>query len=172
MFRILLLLFIAIPILEIYLLIKVGERIGLLSTLLTIVLTAIVGASLVRREWIKTINSLQNKLQNNQTPGKELADGAMLLLAGVLLVTPGFFTDGVGFALAFPLTRALLRKKLVAILVARVQTTHQGYYTQNTDSHPANNSTVEGEFHSHPNQEPSTESAKPDEKQSSAKRLE
>jgi UPF0716 protein FxsA len=154
MFRILLTLFVVIPILEIYLLIQVGEEIGLLATLATIVLTAIIGASLVRREGIKTINSLQARLNNQEMPGKELADGAMLLLAGILLVTPGFFTDGIGFILAFPLTRALLRNSLTAILSAHIQSGSHGFYTHTTSTKPTDNETIEGEFqphHEHPN---------------------
>ncbi|MBF0380398.1 MAG: FxsA family protein [Magnetococcales bacterium] len=152
MFRILLTLFIIVPILEIYLLIQVGEKIGLFATLATIVLTAIIGASLVRREGIKTLNSLQARLNNQELPGKELADGAMLLLAGVLLVTPGFFTDGVGFFLAFPISRALLRNSLISALSAHVQSGNQGFYTHTTSSGPQDNSTIEGEFQHHDEQ--------------------
>jgi UPF0716 protein FxsA len=152
MFRILLSLFIVIPILEIYLLIQVGEEIGLLATLATIVLTAIIGASLVRREGIKTINSLQARLNNQEMPGKELADGAMLLLAGVLLVTPGFFTDGFGFILAFPVTRALLRNSLTAILSAHIQSGSQNFYSHTTSNRPTDSNTIEGEYQ--PHQEP------------------
>ena len=161
MFRILLLLFIAVPILEIYLLIQVGEKIGLLSTLLTIIFTAMLGASLVRQEGIKTILSLQERLNKNELPGKELADGAMLLLAGVLLVTPGFFTDGIGFALAFPLTRALLRNKLITILTANIQTSSQGFQSHHPDTPPNGESTIEGEFQNHPQQPAPSEEDQP-----------
>ncbi|MBF0445081.1 MAG: FxsA family protein [Magnetococcales bacterium] len=152
MFRILLTLFIVIPILEIYLLIKVGEEIGLFATLVTIVLTAIIGASLVRREGIKTINSLQTRLNNQELPGKELADGAMLLLAGILLVTPGFFTDGVGFILAFPVTRALLRNSLTAILSAHIQRGSHSFYSHTTTTRATDSDTIEGEFKPHQEQ--------------------
>jgi UPF0716 protein FxsA len=167
MFRTLLFLFIAVPIIEIYLLIQVGEQIGLLSTLLTIILTAMLGASLVRREGIKTLQSLQAKLANNEVPGKELADGAMLLLAGVLLVTPGFFTDGVGFALAFPLSRALLRKRLVGFIMANVQTQNHGFASHHPGTTPPRESTIEGEFQHH-----SDQPTPPSEDQPSSKRLE
>jgi UPF0716 protein FxsA len=167
MFRILLFLFIAVPILEIYLLVQVGEQIGLLSTLLTIILTAMLGASLVRREGIKTLLSLQERLNNNEMPGRELADGAMLLLAGILLVTPGFFTDAIGFALAFPLTRTLLRNRLITILAAHIQTSNQGFHSHPSEPPRANESTIEGEFQQH--QEQPTE---PPAEQPSSKRLE
>ena len=157
MFRSLLLLFIVVPILEIYLLIQVGEQIGLLSTLLTIILTAVVGASLVRREGIKTLLSLQERVNNNETPGRELADGALLLLSGVLLVTPGFFTDGIGFLLAFPLSRALLRNRLLALIAAHIQNSSQEFHAYQEGQKPAGESTIEGEFqqHSKPSDPPS-----------------
>jgi UPF0716 protein FxsA len=156
MFRTLLSLFIIVPIIEIYLLIQAGEQIGLFPTLLTIIFTAVVGATLVRREGIKTLNSLQERLNNQETPGKELADGAMLLLAGVLLVTPGFFTDGLGFFLAFPLTRILLRNKIIAIFAAQVQgNSHQFYsHHSSTNQNPNSTSTIEGEFSPHQDQQP------------------
>ncbi|MBF0357686.1 MAG: FxsA family protein [Magnetococcales bacterium] len=154
MLRTLLSLFIIIPIIEIYLLIQVGEQIGLLPTLLTIVFTAVVGATLVRSEGIKTLNSLQERLNNHETPGKELADGAMLLLAGVLLVTPGFFTDGLGFLLAFPLTRAMLRKKIISLFAAHLQNSNQKFYSHHSNSDPNSTSTIEGEFSSHQEQQP------------------
>ncbi len=174
MFRVLLLLFITIPILEIYLLIKVGERIGLVSTLLAIILTAVIGASLVRNEGLKTLYSLQERLNNNELPGKELADGAMLLIAGVLLVTPGFFTDGVGFFLAFPVTRALLRNRLMAAFAANINSSGQGfhtgtqgfYYTSHdfTEQNPQDGSTIEGEFKNHQEQPGSPDDDRPDSK--------
>ncbi|MBF0447617.1 MAG: FxsA family protein [Magnetococcales bacterium] len=151
MFRLLLFLFIAIPILEIYILIQVGEKIGLLSTLLTIICTALVGASLVRHEGIKTLYNLQEKLNRQEMPGQELADGALLLLAGVLLVTPGFFTDGVGFFLAFPWSRALLRNGIVGLIGQNV---HGGRFTHHGHPNTGDNQTIDGEFHRHSDDPP------------------
>ncbi|MBF0371256.1 MAG: FxsA family protein [Magnetococcales bacterium] len=111
--RLLIFLFIAIPILEIWLLIRVGGQIGIGFTLLLIIATAVIGVSLVRREGLRTLTSLQERLARGEMPGGEMVEGAMLLVAGALLLTPGFFTDALGFALALPLTRIPLRYFLV-----------------------------------------------------------
>ncbi|MBF0453351.1 MAG: FxsA family protein [Magnetococcales bacterium] len=149
MFRILLILFITLPILEIYLLIQVGEQIGLFPTLLTILFTAVLGASLVRREGIKTLHALQERVNNNETPGRELADGALLLLAGILLVTPGFFTDGIGFALAFPVSRALLRNSLMKLFITHIKVNGHNVHSGQWGPNETDESTIEGEYQHH-----------------------
>ena len=120
MLRILFLIFVGVPTLEIILLIQIGGWIGTGYTLLTVVATALLGAVLVRGEGIRTLIALQERMGRGELPGRELADGAMLLVAGALLVTPGFFTDAVGFLLIFPWSRAWLRWRLLKILAAKI----------------------------------------------------
>ena len=109
MFSILMVLFIVIPLIEAYLLVTVGSVIGALPTLSIMLLTGIVGAALARREGLMTIRRVQTSLNQGQLPGKALMDGALVLAGGLLLLTPGFMTDIVGFFCLFPLTRGLLR---------------------------------------------------------------
>ncbi|OIO55372.1 MAG: exlusion protein FxsA [Alphaproteobacteria bacterium CG_4_10_14_0_2_um_filter_63_37] len=105
MFRILLVLFIAVPLIEIGLFIQVGGWIGLWPTLLIVLLTAVIGAWHVRREGLGVIARLQHDLASGRPPARALVEGAVLLVAGALLLTPGFFTDAVGFTLLTPWAR-------------------------------------------------------------------
>jgi len=94
--------FLAVPLIEIGLFIQVGGLIGLWPTLGIVLLTAIVGTSLVRREGARALNDLRSSLNELSDPSRPLAHGAMILVAGVLLLTPGFFTDPVGILLLIP----------------------------------------------------------------------
>ena len=103
--RVLFLLFALLPILEIALLINVGSVIGGWNTVGLVILSAFIGAYLVKREGVSTLQTAQEKMQRNEVPGKELVEGLMLVVAGILLVTPGFITDIFGFLLAMPGSR-------------------------------------------------------------------
>ena len=106
----LLLVFLAVPLIEIALFIQVGGLIGLWPTLGIVVLTAIAGTALVRSQGISELNRLRASFTDLRDPTEALAHGAMILFAGALLLTPGFFTDAVGLALlAPPVRRAVLR---------------------------------------------------------------
>ena len=94
---------VAIPIIEIALFIEIGGWIGLWPTIGVVILTALVGTLLLRQQGFATINDLQNRLNEGRDPSVALAHGAMILVAGVVLLTPGFFTDAVGFLLLIPL---------------------------------------------------------------------
>ena len=98
----LLIVFIAIPLIEIALFIQVGGFIGLWPTLGIVLVTAILGARLVRSQGAREMSRLQGAFSGLQDPTEPLANGAMILFAGAMLLTPGFFTDAVGFALLFP----------------------------------------------------------------------
>jgi len=95
-------LFVAVPIIEIALFIQVGDLIGLFPTLLIVIATAALGTWLVRGQGLATLSTLRNQVNNFQNPTQQLAHGAMILFAGALLLTPGFFTDGFGFLLLVP----------------------------------------------------------------------
>ena len=102
------LLFIGIPALEIFLLIKIGGKIGALNTVSLIFLTAIIGIYFVKKQGIKTIQSGVTNLYQNKTPVYEIVSGASIAIAAFLLIIPGFFTDTLGFLLVIPLTRRII----------------------------------------------------------------
>lgn len=101
-FFILLFLFIAVPVTEISLLIKVGGAIGPLNTIGFVILTAVLGAYLVRQQGFATINKLQQETNAGRVPAMQIAEGVALLFAGAVLMTPGFITDALGFAILIP----------------------------------------------------------------------
>lgn len=102
------LLFLIVPLIEIALFVQIGGVIGLGWTLVTVVLTAIVGTALVRSQGIAVLNRLRSSLDTLEDPIEPLVHGAMILFSGALLLTPGFFTDAVGLGLLVPQVRAFL----------------------------------------------------------------
>ena len=108
----LLLLLVIVPIIEIYLFIKVGLYIGAFNTILLILLTAIIGIMYARYEGFNTLRSGMSQLIKNQMPVYEIISGAALAFAALLLILPGFATDLIGLLLIFPFTRKLFFKKV------------------------------------------------------------
>jgi len=106
----LLILFILIPIIEIALFIKVGGFIGLWPTIAIVILTAVIGTNMLRTQGLSTLARLQSSLQTGENPVDPMVHGALILLSGVLLLTPGFFTDSIGFLLLIPPVRTALIK--------------------------------------------------------------
>jgi len=115
----LMLVFIVVPIVEISILIQVGEQLGVVPTVALVVLTAAIGASLVRSQGLQTLTKAQEKIQQGQQPGQEMIEGVMLAMAGVLLVTPGFATDIFGLLILTPFTRKPIANYLLAKLVIK-----------------------------------------------------
>ena len=99
---------ILIPILEIYLFIKIGSQIGAFNTILLIFLTAVIGIYYAKYEGLNTIRSGFVQIVKNQTPAYEIISGAAIAFAAILLILPGFATDFLGFLLIFPITRKLI----------------------------------------------------------------
>jgi len=116
-FPILLLLFIFVPIIEIGLFIQVGGFLGLWPTIALVLITAFVGASLVRSQGIQTLMSVQGRLQQGEMPAQQILEGVMLAVAGVLLLTPGFMTDALGMLVLLPAPRAMIAKKMMEKMV-------------------------------------------------------
>lgn len=110
--RILFLLFVVTPLAEIGLFIIVGNRIGIAATLVVVFVTAILGAGLVSRQGRGELTRARDTILSGSFPGRELAHGAMILVSGALLLTPGFLTDAVGFSLLVPQVREAVRKYL------------------------------------------------------------
>ena len=130
--------FIVIPILEMYVLIEVGSYIGVFNTLALVLLTAILGLALVRKQGFKTLTSARIKLQESEMPLKEILTGFFLAIGGILLITPGFITDIFGFICLVPFCRKLLLKLFNLTLF---KTT--GFSSKNSGS---NNEWIEGEY--------------------------
>ncbi|MEX1661253.1 FxsA family protein [Thioclava sp. 15-R06ZXC-3] len=114
--------FLAVPLIEIGLFIKVGGTIGLGPTLAIVVITAVLGTTLVRREGARALEDLRRSLNELSDPSRPLAHGAMILVAGVLLLTPGFFTDALGLLLLIPGVRNWVMTRLASrVTVARFE---------------------------------------------------
>ena len=136
-------LFIGVPLLEIYLLIQIGGVIGAGYTIALVIGTAVLGVALLRAQSLNTMFSARAQLRRGQLPAMEMAEGLLLALSGVLLLTPGFFTDGVGFALLIPpLRRAWVRRVMPHVRVAGVAAS-----ASSTSTTGAGESTIiEGEY--------------------------
>lgn len=108
----LLLLFILIPIVELFLLIEIGKMIGTLATLTVIVCTGILGAFLARRQGISVVNQIRNEIAIGRLPAAQLVDGVIILLAAAVLITPGVLTDIFGFVCLIPASRKIIKNIL------------------------------------------------------------
>jgi UPF0716 protein FxsA len=111
-------LLIAIPILEVWLLVKVGQKVGLLPTVLILIAEAIIGVLLMRHEGARAWKALNDAFTKGKVPTGELADAALILVGGTLLLLPGFLTDIIGFVFLLRWTRPVARK-IIAFFVAR-----------------------------------------------------
>ena len=103
---------ILVPVIEIYLLIKIGSQIGAITTILLIFLTAIIGVYYAKYEGLNTLKSGFIQLSKNEAPAYEIISGAAIAFAAILLIIPGFLTDCLGFLLIFPLTRKIIFNSL------------------------------------------------------------
>ncbi|MFT5164066.1 MAG: UPF0716 protein FxsA [Alteromonadaceae bacterium] len=116
MFRILFMLFLVVPIVEISILIQLSEVIGGWPTILLVIITAYLGAKMVKQQGLQTVQQIQQKSASGQLPAEELFSGVCILISGVLLLTPGILTDVFGFLLLTPVVRqrmvSMLKKKI------------------------------------------------------------
>jgi UPF0716 protein FxsA len=128
-----------------YFLIKVGGIIGGLSTILLIIVTAIVGSFFIRQQGMATFLKAQQNMQRGQMPAMELMEGLILVIAGVMLVTPGFITDSLGFLLLLPPLRKALVVSAAKRFVVNTQGMHKPAYKPQEDL-PKPTDFIEGEF--------------------------
>jgi UPF0716 protein FxsA len=143
------LLFVGLSLLELTVMIQVGTVIGALPTVILIVLTAMLGSSLVRRQGLKTLMEAQQRMQVGEMPARELMGGMMLALAGLLLIVPGFVTDLLGLLLLLPPLRSRLADRLIKGV--RVQGAMggfqpQGPYSPSSPLRDESSTIIEGEF--------------------------
>jgi len=119
-FSTLLVLFIALPIIELALLLQVGKALGLLGTVALVVFTGVVGAFLARLEGLKLLFDIRNDMNMGRMPAPRLVDGLMILIAGAFLITPGLVTDTAGFLLLVPVFRNCLKKAVSEIMRKKI----------------------------------------------------
>jgi len=129
LFRLMLLL-ICMPLIELWLLLRVGDRIGSGNTFLLVIITGFIGANLARQQGLRAWHDARQQSAQGQIPAAALADGVMILISGVLLMTPGIITDGIGFLLLFPPFRQAVRLHLSSRF--RMQTHMHGGIFGNT----------------------------------------
>jgi len=139
--QILFLFFLAVPIIEIYLLFQIGGLVGVMPTVLLVVFTAVLGAWLLKRQGFATYQRFQQSLAQGEIPAYEMIEGPILLVGGALLLTPGFFTDAFGFACLIPQLRRKFAKYVIENQLIR---TMSGSPFQQTDAKQEN--VIEGEF--------------------------
>ena len=134
-------LFFIIPLVEVYFLIQVGTVIGAGWTILLVVLTAVIGVNLLRQQGVSTLMRANQLMSEGQIPAVEMVEGIFLAVGGALLITPGFFTDAIGFICLIPHTRRAIIKKML------LNSTFQTSYSQHKDNgYHADSKTIEGEF--------------------------
>jgi UPF0716 protein FxsA len=113
-------LFIVVPLVEIYVLIQVGQVIGAWWTILLLVADSVLGSWLIKREGGRAWRALRTALDSGRMPARELADGALILIGGTLMLTPGFVTDAFGILLILPFTRPFFRGLLTQVVTRRI----------------------------------------------------
>lgn len=117
---ILFLLFLVVPFVELYVILQVSHAIGGLNTIAILIVMSVVGAALVKREGLAVLRRLQQRVNAGQMPGRELIDGVLVLLAGALMLTPGFLSDVFGILLLLPPVRAAMRAYAIRRLRHRI----------------------------------------------------
>ncbi|HET7431783.1 MAG TPA: FxsA family protein [Nocardioides sp.] len=112
--------FVIVPILEIYVIIQVGQVIGAWWTIVLLIADSIFGSWLIRREGRRAWRALTTALESGRMPAGELADGALILVGGTLMLSPGFVTDAVGIVMILPFTRPVARRLLTRVVSRRL----------------------------------------------------
>jgi UPF0716 protein FxsA len=137
-------LFIVVPLVELYLIIEIGSMIGALWTVLLVLLTAVIGVSLLRIQGLSTLNRARNSMAMGTMPAMEMMEGMALAVGGALLITPGFITDTLGFLCLIPGTR----RAMIRYLMARSVMVGSTYSSHNYGQHPHQGGPSHGDSHS------------------------
>ncbi len=156
MFIKLLLLFTVVPIIELALLIRLGSYIGIIYTILLVGLTGVIGVSLARGQGFKIINKVKNKLQQGIIPADDMIEGLLILIGGVLLLTPGLITDIAGFSLILPGSRHIVAKFIKLKFKKYIRKNHIKYknfnhYNQENTNYENDYVDIESENNDHEN---------------------
>jgi UPF0716 protein FxsA len=143
-------LFVVVTLLEIYVLVSVGESIGGFSTVLLVIITALIGSTLLKQQGWSTMAKAQSAMANGQTPAFEMMEGVVILISGVLLLTPGFLTDILGLLGLMPWSRTYFIDQFLSKSASKVFSQNNSTFIHKTDSSedkkPKKNGTIEGEF--------------------------
>jgi len=154
-FPIFIVLFLVVPIVEIYILLKVGNIIGAFPTIILVVLTAVIGAGLLRQQGLSTLARLQQNMGQGKIPAQEMIEGVLLAVGGALLMTPGFVTDTMGFLCLLPFSRTFIAKNIMKRSVEKIKAgagaqmggfTYSSYHSNETNQTQGDSDIVEGEF--------------------------
>ncbi len=148
--RFLFLLFIVVPIVEITVLIQVGQMIGALWTIALVVSAAFIGINMLRAQGMATLNRANWRMQSGQLPAQEMVEGIFLAIGGALLLTPGFITDAFGFMCLLPFTRRWMANALKGRFVMMgARHFSQGPFARDGNGFHSDSTTIEGEFEAH-----------------------
>ncbi len=145
--------FVVMTLLEIYVLVSVGESIGGFSTILLVIITALIGSILLKQQGFSTLRKVQEKTAQGQTPAFEVMEGVVILISGILLLTPGFITDTVGLLGLLPWSRSYFINHILAKNATKAFSYNNRIFVQKTSSTEPqkpnknnSNNTIEGEF--------------------------
>ena len=141
-FPLLLAFFIGVPLIEIYLFIQVGGMIGAFPTVVLVIVTAILGVSLLRAQGFQTMAKFQQEVTTGQLPATTMLEGVALIFGGALLLTPGFLTDGIGFLCLIPITR----KTIISWVFKNMTITSHGFQSGVNPRRPSDPNIIEGEY--------------------------
>lgn len=134
-------LFVVVPLVELYILIQVGQVIGALWTILLLIAVSVLGSYLIKREGRRAWEALRVALESHKMPARELADGALILIGGTLLLTPGFLSDVVGLFFVLPFTRPVARRLLTQFVTRKFLGAASGPARQR----PGHDSVIQGD---------------------------
>ena len=129
MFIQLLFLFVVVPFVELYILIELGTRIGAMPTLGIVIITGIAGAALAKHQGLEVLRRIQTEMKYMQMPGDAMFDGVLVLVGGILLMTPGILTDITGFLLLIPFSRSIFKLYLKEWIRRKIQSGEVVYYS-------------------------------------------
>lgn len=132
MFFILVLLFTCVPVMELYFLVQASGHIGFFNTVFIVILTGVIGAALAKSQGLSLLSEVQKKTQSGQLPTDTLVEGLLVFGGGLLLLTPGFFTDALGFSMVLPWTRKVYREILKRYFKAKVRQGSVKFYSANS----------------------------------------
>lgn len=129
MFAKLLFLFVVVPVVELYMLIRLGTLIGAMPTLGIVIVTGIVGAALAKHQGLEVLRRIQTEMSSMQMPGDAMFDGVLVLVGGILLMTPGILTDITGFLLLIPFSRGIFKLYIRDWVSRKIQSGEVVYYS-------------------------------------------
>ncbi|MDW3096085.1 MAG: FxsA family protein [Gammaproteobacteria bacterium] len=135
--------FIGVPLIEIYLFIQLGGIIGALPTVILVIVTALLGVSLLRAQGFSTMAKFQQEVSTGQLPATTMLEGVALIFGGALLLTPGFLTDAIGFLCLIPFTRRTIISWLIKNMTV---TSSAAFYESRQSSKPRDTDVIEGEI--------------------------